>query len=230
MLDSYENFFSNHVNKETFFDFGLIETIYIPTSKVEEEWEKLKTRIKNNEDVQIRGFGRDAKGTDLFIDFYKNIFKNEKIIKDPTNNHYPRKLIETLTGYRINKDIQNYQISHIFGRTKNIFAFTAPWNIVFMPKILDPLTGHESKGKFVKEFQILFQKKSYTKYQSYIEDFNDIVTNKQLNEKIKVYIKDLYQQEATKEYAEDSEKKMAKNRIIRFEKALKEEFSPIIMK
>lgn len=49
----------------------------------------------------------------------------------------------------------------MFGRTKNIYAFTAPWNIVYMPKILDPFTGHEAKGEMVDEYRMLFQKQRH---------------------------------------------------------------------
>lgn len=135
MIDSYEKFLTKYVSKEDFFDFGLNETIYIPIDKVEKEWSNLKNRIFENQNVFIRGFGRDAAGTHLFLKFYENIFEHSNIVKDPTNNQQPTKLLESLTGLKKNKDIRNYQVSHIFGRTKNIFTFTAPWNIIFMPKI-----------------------------------------------------------------------------------------------
>lgn len=75
-------------------------------------------------------------------------------------------------GYRKNKNIFNYQISHVFGRTKNVFCFTAPWNIVFLPKIVDPLTGHEAKGKFVEDFSRKFQSLVYDKFKAEIDEFN----------------------------------------------------------
>ena len=36
--------------------------------------------------------------------------------------------------------------------TKNALTFNAPWNIVYMPKLFDPFTGHESKGDITKKF------------------------------------------------------------------------------
>lgn len=217
MIDSYEKFLTKYVSKEDFFDFGLSETIYIPVDKVEREWLNLKKRILDNKNVFVRGFGRDAAGTHLFLDFYENIFKHSNIVKDPTNNQQPTKLLESLTGLKKNKDIRNYQVSHIFGRTKNIFTFTAPWNIVFMPKLLDPFTGHEAKGDMIDEYQKLFQQQSYDKFKSFIDEFNDIINNTHLVNKIGDYFEELHDS--------NTDTKM----IFKFEKAVREEFSPIAL-
>lgn len=215
MIDSYEKFLTKYVSKEDFFDFGLNETIYIPIDKVEKEWSNLKNRILENQNVFIRGFGRDAAGTHLFLKFYENIFEHSNIVKDPTNNQQPTKLLESLTGLKKNKDIRNYQVSHIFGRTKNIFTFTAPWNIVFMPKILDPFTGHEAKGDMIDEYQKLFQQQSYNKFKHFIDEFNHIITDTKLVKNIEDYFEELHN---------SSENKKT---IAKFEKAVREEFSPI---
>jgi len=214
--DSYELFLSKYVSKEDFFNFGLSETIYIPTNKVEIEWNNLKNRIKSNQSVFIRGFGRDAAGTHLFFEFYKNVFKNENIEKDPTNNHKPTKLIEELTELKKNKDIRNYQVSHIFGKTKNIFTFTAPWNIVFMPKILDPFTGHEAKGDLVNEYQKLFIEQSYNKFKPFIDEFNEIMNDNNLKTDINNYFDKLKNDNIHDDKT-----------ILKFEKAVKDEFSAI---
>jgi hypothetical protein len=112
--------------------------------------------------------------------------------------------------------IIKYRISHIFGKTKNIYAFTAPWNIVFMPKILDPFTGHEAKGEMVIEFQQLFQQQSYEKFKPYIDEFNKIVIN--LNQEINSYFQKIR-----------SAQKYSAIIINQFEKDLNEEFSPILI-
>jgi len=215
LIDSYEKFLTKYVSKEDFFDFGLSETIYISIDKVQEEWSNLKNRIFENESVFIRGFGRDAAGTHLFLEFYEKVFQNNNIVKDPTNNQQPTKLLESLTGLKKNKDIRNYQVSHIFGRTKNIFTFTAPWNIVFMPKLLDPFTGHEAKGEMIDEYQKLFQQQSYDKFKPFIDEFNDIITDTHLIQSIEDYLEELHKT--------NEDIKMVK----KFEKAVREEFSPI---
>ena len=130
----------------------------------------------------IRGFGRNANGTDLYKNLYQRLVDNSNVKKDPTNNSEPRKLIERLTNYSKTKKpkyelIRNYQVSHVFARTKNIYAFTAPWNIAYMPKILDPLTGHEAKGDMVIEYTSRFQTQTYKKFSSLIDDFNEIMSS-----------------------------------------------------
>lgn len=55
--------------------------------------------IHNNQTVHIRGFGRNSNGTHLFQYFYKEVFGNEHVVVDPTNNANPTKIIRDLTGY-----------------------------------------------------------------------------------------------------------------------------------
>ena len=95
-----------------------------------------------------------------------------------------------LSGFEINKNIQNYQTSHVYGKTKNVYCFTAPWNIVLIPKIIDPLTGHEAKGDFVGEFQKLFKDTVYNKFKECIEEYNSLIQAKEstICEWIKSYV------------------------------------------
>jgi hypothetical protein len=184
MLDGYKVFMERfNITENQMIDFGIKETIFIPKDIVYEEWQYLKERVYTGKDkIYIRGYGRDAKGTDLYINLYKEVFGHEKFFKDPTNNGEPTKILKVLTGYSRQekptlkyKRIRNYQVSHIFGRTKNPFSFTAPWNIVYVPKIMDPFTGHESKGELTNVFQKQFLEKFYIYYQDYIEEFNEIM-------------------------------------------------------
>jgi len=222
MRDSYKIFFDEgHITKEQFFEFGLSETIYSPYEKAEIEWDILKHRIHNNKPVYIRGFGRDANGAHLFQELYKRFLNNENVKKDPTNNAEPTKIVRDLTGYSKAKNnkyepIRNYQVSHIFGKTKNVYAFTAPWNIVYMPKMLDPFTGHEAKGDMIDEYTFLFQKQGYDKFGKLIDDFNEIVTSQLFNESLESCLKDL---------ASDSLYDFKE--IEKLKKSVKEEFSPI---
>jgi len=204
-----------YISKEQFFEFGLKETIYAPIEKAEREWMLLKNRIKNNEEVFIRGFGRDANGTHLFQELYNRLVGNSNVKKDPTNNAEPTKIIRELTGYSKTKNskyelIRNYQISHIFGRTKNIYAFTAPWNIVYMPKMLDPFTGHEAKGNMIDEYTILFQKQGYEQFAKLIDDFNEIITSSNFKAKLSYSLNELSEDKSFE--SKDIEKlKMAVN-------------------
>lgn len=222
MRDSYERFFSQgYISKAQFFEFGLSETIYAPLDKAEVAWQELKHRIQNNQQVFIRGFGRNSNGTHLFQAFYADVLSNNQVTVDPTNNAQPTKLIRDLTGYSKTKSskhepIQNYQISHIFGRTKNVFAFTAPWNIVYMPKMLDPFTGHEAKGSMIDEYQKLFQEQGYKHFKHLIDDFNRVMTEPSLISSINAYISNL---------SPDENRTQAD--IGKLTKSLREEFSPV---
>jgi hypothetical protein len=224
MRDSYKRFFSQgYISKEQFFEFGLQDTIYSPLDKSEIAWSDLKKRITTNQQVYIRGFGRNSNGSHLFQEFYKNIIGNENILIDPTNNAQPTKLIRNLTGYSKTKSnnhepIQNYQISHIFGRTKNVFAFTTPWNIVYMPKMLDPFTGHEAKGKMIAEYQVLFQQQSYKHFEPLIEDYNKLISSQKLVDSINGYLEIIGSGPSID--AKDAEK---------LKKSVLEELSPIII-
>lgn len=194
MRDSYERFFSeSYISKEQFFDFGIRETIYAPLDKAKEGWEELKHRIKNNGPVYMRGFGRNANGSHLFQAFYSQVLSNKNVKIDQTNNKIPAFVIRDMTGYSKVKSskheqIRNYQVSHIFGRTKNIFTFTAPWNIAYLPKIIDPFTGHEAKGALIDEYQAVFKKKSHAYFESLIEDYNQLILGKDLQQRVDTYL------------------------------------------
>ena len=174
MKNAYLEFFKI-IPKEKFFQFGIENIISINQDKAKREWDNLTRRIKNRENnLFVRSSGRNGAGNDILKQFYKDIF-DININIDPTNNQKPRKLMNKLSGYEINKNIQNYQTSHVFGRTKNVYCFVAPWNIVLIPKIIDPLTGHEAKGDFVDEFKILFRGSIYRKYRECIDEYNDLI-------------------------------------------------------
>ncbi len=191
-MDSYQKFIDKfHIAKEDLYEFGLTETIFPPIELIEPNWELLKSKIFSNQSVYIRGYGRDAQGTQLYIDLYNYIFNNSHVTKDPTNNLKAQNLISKLTGYKRNTDLLNYQVSHIFSRTKNIFLFECPWNIVFVPKIIDPFTGHETKGIWPEEYQKLFLEHVKKRYQKFIDDYNQIITSFTVADKIDSYIKTL---------------------------------------
>lgn len=204
--DSYNNFLKKfNIVKSDFYKFGLEETIYPSGIKIEEYWNDLKSRVINNKPVFIRGYGRDAHGTELYKQIHFKIFGNENIQKDPTNNLRPQKIIEDLTGYKRNKNLFNYQVSHIFGMTKNALMFEAPWNIALVPKIIDPLTGHESKGEWAKEYQEMFLNNVIDKYERYIYEYNEIVCKYNFDNQIKEFVAE--DAEKILSQYEDSQKK-----------------------
>ena len=183
--DSYYDFMSHFgIKPKAFFDWGMKAIIFPPLEKVESEWKDLKERIQNNCEVLIRGYGRDAHGTNWYLDFYKYLLNNSHVKKDGSNNSRPQSIIKKLSGLTRNKDIYNYQVSHIWGRTKNIFLFEAPWNICYTPKIIDPFTGHETKGDLPGKFQSYFFMYAQKRYRKFIDDYNSIIASFDIPSKI----------------------------------------------
>ena len=174
MINSYEQFF-DLLPKDNFFDFGLNNIITIDLDKATIEWEELVRRVKNkSSDLYVRSSGRQGTGNDTLKALYRDVFEININI-DKTNNQKPKRMLQNLTGYRVNKTIFNYQISHVYGRTKNVYCFTAPWNTIFIPKIIDPFTGHEAKGSFVNEFQLLMRNKIQAKFIESINEYNELM-------------------------------------------------------
>lgn len=191
-MDSYEQFLTHfNIDRISFLEWGISSIIFPSVDKVALEWEALKGRIFYNQQVYIRGYGRDAHGTKLYIDLYKKLFNNTNVKKDPTNNDTPHKRIQQLTGLKRNKDLYNYQVSHIWGRTKNIFLFEAPWNICYMPKIMDPFTGHEAKGTWPIEYQKMFYTKAKEIYQPFIDEYNQYLITLDIEAQLNEHIKSL---------------------------------------
>ena len=195
-MDAYANFLSYfQIEKEALFDWGIKQTIFPPVEAVEREWENLKKRIFENQRVYIRGYGRNAHGTYLYQGLYATVFGNTQIQKDPTNNAICHKLIERLTGLKRNRDIYNYQVSHIWGHTKNPFFFEAPWNLCYTPKLMDPFTGHESKGIWPEEYQKIFLAKAYKLYAPFLEDYERVIQDYDMENQIKKYVQSLGERE-----------------------------------
>lgn len=183
--DSYEIFMDRfNISEDNLIDYGLSESIFIDKDKAFKFWEFLKKSIQfGNEYAYVRTYGNknDPNTKQLLIDFYENLFPNIKLKIDSTNNAQPTNIIEKLTGLRRKKtgrrnyEIINYQVSHIFGKTKNVYGFTAPWNLVYMPKLMDPFTGHESHGDIKKRFTRELQLYCYEQYSEMIEEYNEIM-------------------------------------------------------
>lgn len=215
MLDSYEALIPEYISKEEFFRFGLEKTIYIPDDKVKQEWASLKERIKANKPIFMRGV-KESVGNQLYFEFYDKVLRNKQVRKDPSNTQSPTKIIEDLTGYKKSKDLRNYQLGSIFGRSKNILCFNAPWNIVYTPNILDPLLSVDARGDLAKEYKQAFLEHSYEKFKPYITEFNEMVTNTHFLRETDEYIHSLYDNAMHNREA-----------VFKFEASLREEFSTI---
>lgn len=212
-MDAYQKFFDDfHIGKEDFLQWGIDNTFFPEISAVRKMWDDLKKRILENGEVFIRGYGRDAHGTDMYCKFYAMALGNCHVRKDPTNNAVPQKYIEILTGKKRNKDVFNYQVSHIFGHTKNIFLFEAPWNISLTPKVMDPFTGHEAKGDWVEEYQQKFQQAAILRYREFIEEYNLLMDKCGIQQKLDTYISslDAYDIKEIKRFESDARNELQK--------------------
>lgn len=206
MIDAYELFMNKfNIKEDDLIDFGLRNTHSIDIGLAEKEWNIQKENIINGGEVIVRTFGNknDARTKSILLNFYKNVYPKVTVETDRDGNTSPRELLERLTQKKKNKDIINFQISHIFGQTKNLYAFTAPWNIVFMPKIMDPLTGHEAHGDLKNRFQSELQKMIYNKYEDLIHDFNSLMNNEQLVISIDNYLNSINEKRFKKEIKKD---------------------------
>ncbi|MCL2208224.1 MAG: hypothetical protein FWB90_09090 [Fibromonadales bacterium] len=185
-IDAYEQFFEM-ISPEDFFNFGLKKFISAEINKARDAWNELLSRIdEKDSDLYIRAFGKGGCRNNEMEEMYRKVFGiNIKI--DSGNNTEPTKTIENLTGYKKKKNISNYQVSHVFGMATNVYCFTAPWNIVFMPKLLDPFTDNETKGEYAIAFRKRFRAKIIKKFKYEIEEYNRRI--KKILPKIKKWVK-----------------------------------------
>jgi hypothetical protein len=167
--------------------------------KIKEKWEKLIESVTNpnqDEAVYIRSHGRNGASSDSMLRLLENVF-NRSFSIDKTNNSQPKKLLkEFCCG-----NYQDYQISHIFEeRTNNPLLFTAPWMVCYTPKIIDPFTGHETKG--FSEYKEKFIDWAFDKNREYIYKYNEIIISYWV--KLKEYIDN----SACQDYTEKFNKRM----------------------
>lgn len=174
------------ITEEEFAEIGMNNFLPIDYELKKKQWEENKMKLFNaNSVLAIRNYGQQGRNTKLFIDLYSFMF-NCEIKIDPNNNSFPTQILKHNTPYRKNSKsknskfipIYNYQISHLFGRTKNPLLFTALWNLAYIPRYFDPFTGHESKGQISERIQNTFKKTIVLKNQEFIDDYNMFYTMK----------------------------------------------------
>lgn len=194
----FEYFFDDNKNDNLIEEIWKFtkNNMYMIDEEKDKAWKSLNSRIddrlnksekyiqdKKIAKVYVRTFGDKGKENTeaLLISFYEYIFdysEKEVISIDRSNNSAPSSTLNRYTEYTKTKNhkskniLFNYQVSHIFGKTLNCYAFTAPWNIVYLPKILDPFTGHESNGKLTEQFTQKLQEFAKLNYKEQIEQFN----------------------------------------------------------
>lgn len=191
--DGYEQFFEYfNIDKNDLWNFAKESIVTVDIDKAILQWNLIKSAIEEGtEPVIVRNYGLKGVNSGLYLDLYRHIVPNAVIKIDPTNNTYPPKILAKYTGYYkksgvTQNRISNYQVSHIFERTRNPYSFGAVWNMAYIPKILDPFTGHEATGDLVVEFTGQLQYFFYDKYKVIIEEYNAI--NEQLLQLSREYV------------------------------------------
>ena len=109
-----------------------------------------------------------------------------------------------------------FRTLHIFGKTKNLFLFEAPWNICYTPKMIDPLTGHEAKGVWPLEYQRCFISKCFNLYKEYIEEYNELIVKYDISNKVNEYIcsiKNEYDSRLITRFAKDCNRELSPIKI-----------------
>lgn len=224
--DSYLGFLKTFkIGEKDFFDWGIKNAIFPNAKEIRKGWDELIDRVTNGSNpVYIRGYGRDAKNTELYINMYKELFPLAIVVKDGTNNAKPKSNLEKMTNLKRNENIFNYQISHIFGNTKNLFLFEAPWNICYLPKLMDPLSGHEAKGILPQKFQTMFQKRLSLKYKKYIVEYHSLLIKYDVKNKMILHFTKL---KSSSRYKSDKD---YKNTVDQFERDAYTEFFELVNK
>jgi len=127
--------------------------------------ERSKTLFHHTKEDNIKGIGskafknkKEAQGFSLLNEmFHKET--NIRICIDKDGNYHVKEQIFRATGYRVSQgnksNLQNYVISHVWGKTDNPLFFSSLWNIILVPNhlafILDkPDTNSEIVRKIKK--------------------------------------------------------------------------------
>ncbi|CCB92394.1 uncharacterized protein SALIVB_0048 [Streptococcus salivarius CCHSS3] len=231
-IDGYALFFKEFINEtdsnvifSRLWKFAEQSMKCVDEKNVEKSWKSLCDSIENKDsNVFVRKYGRESQNNQrLLKEFYKFLFgESFEVNIDKNNNDKPKKMLSEYTDYSVTKSeekkiLKNFQTSHVFAKTKNCFAFTAPWNVVYLPKILDPFTGHEAKGEIKIKFERTLQKYFCKKYEVQIREFNS---------KMEIYKNDLNSKR------EDLQKKLLavddnEAKVNRFIKEMEKQFAPI---
>jgi hypothetical protein len=187
ITDSYslfmEDFSHRPISEDAFINWGIDHIIFADRAKAEEVWKGIKKNWQTNRDLWVRNSGRNGQSSRLYEALFTQFGKTVNF--DATNNDKPTNVILSVTGKVKYKPsyaestpldvVRNYQVSHIWGHTKNPLLFVCPWNICLVPKMFDPFTGHEAKGPLAERFRKAFIDRAKTLYGDLICDYNDFL-------------------------------------------------------
>lgn len=199
----FDCFAERPLTPEAFYRFGIENSVYadrISATAVEDQFNLLINlletghsgnlerhgRNENNDYLSIRKYSGDEEKSRWFVEMYGRVFPNVRIKIEKSGNTAPKQNFSKIAKCQLHSPskkpsagmtllLQNYQCSHVFDdRTKNPLLFEAVWNMVLTPKMIDPLTGHETSGRWPRQFQPIFRNSVRDKFASCIEKFNAV--------------------------------------------------------
>lgn len=204
-IDSYQQFCDDfHITPDELYQFGIRRSIFATPESAWSQWQSLKRALQGESELRIRKYGRAANNP--FIAMYKHIFPQAQILEDSTGNAAPRAIIQKITNHTINTTIYNFEVSHVFGYTKNPLLFNAAWNFFFCPRLIDPFTRHASTGRWPEEYQPLLKEAVITKFSRCISDYNKMLSEMGILDKIENYL-------ATLNWGAEKSKELARFKI-----------------
>lgn len=171
-----------NITEKDFYQACNDEIIWPKDEIVERLWKNHLVSINNHEPVVIRSVGRLGSKSKILKDFIEKVY-NINIKFDQTNNAEPTKIIKITTGLTkcsnsVKGDLANYQVAHVFEeRTSNPYLFSAPWMTCYVPRIIDPFTGHEYVGDKTFYTQY-FMPIVFKNWREYIDEYNEIIKKK----------------------------------------------------
>ena len=191
--ESYQEFFETFgITPQAVCDFGLDHSVFADPEYALDQWGRLKDDLLNGRQMYIRSDAGNVREFQFYQKLQEYLFNSTTLRRDCTGNYYPRRNLERAVGWDVTIRPQrdtgvliNYQTSHVLsGRTHNPLLYSAVWNIVFTPKIIDPFTGDEAHGQTVLFFQEVFMNYIRSRFAACISDYNNFIADQNIETRI----------------------------------------------
>ncbi len=200
-MSRYRRFFDNEENTmEDLWTFTIENMVFVDN----DEGIILDARVQDylsgkQKDILIASPSSSSEQIkEHYLQLYDVLFPGTTFRFEKIENATPRKLLEVLTDVKdtdtpmeVYLKLRSYQVLHVFKRIHNPYAYLAPWNIIMIPKVLQPFLTYNEKyvePKFMTsgqrffyekhqeelpEFEIRIKKFIYERYKEDIDNFNE---------------------------------------------------------
>lgn len=155
--------------------FGLENSVYAANGTPENDelvlrqWHDVVAALEGNDNIYIRLKDTNSQEFRFYRNLYADprLFGNNRLNAGGDGNYYAKRAIQNVTGWNVKQNPRRgmdrgclvyFTVSHVFGnRTKNPLLFTAAWNIVLTPNLIDPFTNEENHYEFAERFKEEFR-------------------------------------------------------------------------